>query len=80
MKVSQRVSELHTQTVGSTLGWSHFKKRHNSVKKLKMELWCLISEHRVMMPNICTKLQKISQRVSELLSGCNLYTEICKGA
>ena len=32
MKVSQRVSELQTQTVGSTLGWSQFKKRHNSVK------------------------------------------------
>ena len=32
MKVSQRVSELQTQTVGSTLGWRQFTKGHNSVK------------------------------------------------
>ena len=33
MKVSQRISELQTQTVGSTLGWSQFRKGHNSIKK-----------------------------------------------
>ena len=32
MKVSQRVSELQTQTVGSMLGWSQFIKGQNSVK------------------------------------------------
>ena len=32
MKISQRVSELQTQTVGLTLGWSKFTKGHNSVK------------------------------------------------
>ena len=32
VKVSQRVFELETQTVGSTLGWSQFTKGHNSVK------------------------------------------------
>ena len=32
MKVSQKVSELQTQTVGLTLGWSQFTKGHNSVK------------------------------------------------
>ena len=32
MKISQRVSELQTQTLGSTLGWSQFTKGHNSVK------------------------------------------------
>ena len=32
MKVSQRVSELQTQTVGSTLEWLQFTKGHNSVK------------------------------------------------
>ena len=31
MRVSQRVSELQTQTVGSTLGWSQFTKGHNSI-------------------------------------------------
>ena len=31
-KVSQRVSKLETQTVGSTLRWSQFTKGHNSVK------------------------------------------------
>ena len=32
MVISQRVSELWTQTVGSTIGWSQFIKGHNSVK------------------------------------------------
>ena len=32
MEVSERVSELQTQTVGSILGWSQFTKGHNSVK------------------------------------------------
>ena len=32
MKVSQRVSELHTQTVESTLVWSQFTERNNSLK------------------------------------------------
>ena len=27
----------------------------------------------------CTKFQEISQRVSELLSGCGLYTKFLKG-
>ena len=32
MQVSQRISEIQTQTVGSMLGWSQFTKGHNSVK------------------------------------------------
>ena len=32
MKLSQRVSELETQTVGSTLGGSQFTKGHNAIK------------------------------------------------
>ena len=32
MKVSQRVSELQSPTVGSTLAWSQFKKGHNSIE------------------------------------------------
>ena len=35
MKVSQRASELQTQTVGSTLGWSQFTKGRNSRKTVK---------------------------------------------
>ena len=35
MKVSQRVSELQTQTVGSTLGWLQFTKVCNSRKTVK---------------------------------------------
>ena len=34
MKVSQTVSELETQTVGSTLRWSQFAEGHNSVKRI----------------------------------------------
>ena len=32
MKLSQRVFEYKTQTVGSMLGWSQYTKGHNSVK------------------------------------------------
>ena len=42
--VSQRVSELQTQIVGSTLGWSQFTKGHNSVKTVT----------GVMVLNLCT--------------------------
>ena len=44
MKVSQRVSELETQTVGLTLGWLQFTKGHNSVKTV----------NGVMVLNLCT--------------------------
>ena len=44
MKVSQRVSELETRTVGLTLGWSQFTKGHNSVKTV----------NGVMVLNLCT--------------------------
>ena len=36
MKVSQRVSESETQTVGPTLGGSQFTKVHNSVKTINV--------------------------------------------
>ena len=32
MKLSERVSELQTQTVGLMLGWLKFTKGHNSIK------------------------------------------------
>ena len=44
MKVSQRVSVLHTPIIGSTLGWSEFTKGYNSVK----------SVDRVMVLNVST--------------------------
>ena len=44
MKLSQRVSESETQTVGLTLGWSQFTKDHNSVKTV----------NGVMVLNLCT--------------------------
>ena len=44
MKLSQRVSELETQTAGSTLGWSQFTKGHNSLKTVD----------GVMVLNLCT--------------------------
>ena len=44
MKVSQRVCELQTQTVGSTLGWPQFTKWHNSDKTV----------NGVMILNLCT--------------------------
>ena len=57
MKVSPRVSELQTQTVGWTLGWSQFTKGDNSVKTID-ELGYLISAHRLIMLYICTKFQE----------------------
>ena len=44
MKVSQRVSELQTQTIGLLLGWLQLTKEHNSVKSLD----------GVMVLNLCT--------------------------
>ena len=44
MKVSQRVSELQTQTVRSMLRLTQFSKGHNSVKKFD----------EVMVLNLCT--------------------------
>ena len=44
MKVSYRVSDLETQTVGFMLGWSQFTKMHHSVKTV----------HRVLSLNLCT--------------------------
>ena len=44
MKISQRVSELQTQTLGSTLGGSQFTKGHDSVNTID----------GVMILNLCT--------------------------
>ena len=46
MKVSQRVSELQAQKVGSTLGRTQFTKGHNSLKIVD----------GVMLLNFCTSL------------------------
>ena len=35
MKISQRVSQLQTQTVQSKLGWSKFSKGHKSAKTVE---------------------------------------------
>ena len=44
MKVSQKVSEFKTQTVGPTLWWSQFTKGHNSIKTVNV----------VTVLNLCT--------------------------
>ena len=59
MKVSQRVSESQTQTVGSTLRWSQFIKGHKSVKSVDgIMVSYLISAHLRMMLYICNKFQE----------------------
>ena len=79
MKVPQRVSESETQTVGSTQGWSQFTKGHNSVKTVNVvRVLNLCTSSDVFY--ICTKFQEVSLRLSELLRGWALYTEIFKGA
>ena len=57
MKVSQRVSELQTQTVGSMLGWLQFTKGHNSVRTVD-GVMVIISIYCLMMLNIWTKFQE----------------------
>ena len=43
-----------------------------------MRLWYIISVYCLMM--LVPSFKKISKKVSELLSGCDLYTKICIGA
>ena len=57
MKVSQKVSELQTQTEGSTFGWSLFTKGHYSVETVD-GVMILISIYSLMMRNICIKFQE----------------------
>ena len=77
MKVSQRISELQTQTVGFTLGWLQFTKAHNSVKTVDA-----VTVHNLYTLGCIFVLsfKKISQRIWKLLSRCNLHTEIYKAA
>ena len=57
MKVSQRVSEFETKTVGSTLRWSQFTKGHNSVKNVNVvTVLNLCTSSDVLF--ICTKFQE----------------------
>ena len=66
MKLSQRVSESETQTVGLTLGWSQFTKEHNSVK----------TENGVMVLNLCTSSDDalyLYQLSREYLKGFQSY-------
>ena len=51
MKVSQRISELQTKTVVSTLGWSQCIKGHDSSK---VQVQMFFSVHCLMMIYICT--------------------------
>ena len=57
MKMSQRVFELQTQTVGSTLGWSQFMKGHNSIKTVD-GVMVLNFIYCLLMLNICTKFHE----------------------
>ena len=75
----KRFFELRTQTVGSTVGWWQFTKGHNSKK----------SVNGVMVLNLCIssddglylyQVSRQSLKTFQLLSGKDLYTEICKGA
>ena len=75
MKIFESISEVQSQTVGATLGWPQFTERHYSHKNVD----------GIIVPNLCTssddalciKFRENNQRVSEFLSGCDLYTKIC---
>ena len=76
MKVSQRVPELQTQTVGLMLGWSQFTKGHNSVKTVN---GVMVSAHHLMTLYIRTKFQENISKVSELLTGCGCLLKFSNG-
>ena len=78
MKIFKSISEVQSQTVGGTLGWPQFTKRHYSHKNVDGVMVLIISAHCLMMFYIYTKFRENNQRVSEFLSGCDLYTKICK--
>ena len=61
VKVSQRVSELQTQTVGLTLGWSQFTKGHNSVKTVDGVMvlnFCILSNDAFYLYQVSRKYLK----------------------
>ena len=78
MKIFKSISEVQSQTEGETIGWPQFTKRHYSHKNVDGVMVLNISAHRLVKLYICTKFRENNQRVSEFLSGCDLYTEICK--
>ena len=58
MKISQRVSELQTQTVELTLGWSKFTKGHNCVKTVDgvmMFKLCILSDDDLYLHQVSRK-------------------------
>ena len=66
MKVSQRVSLLQTQTVGSMLGWWQFTKGHNSVKTVD-GVMVLNSAHRLIILYISSKFQENISKGSRVI-------------
>ena len=59
MKVSQKISESRTGTVGSTLRWSQFSMGHNYIKTVVvMVLFSSTLHYHLMMLNIFTKFQE----------------------
>ena len=79
MKVSHRVSQLQTPTVGSTLWWLQFTKGHNYVKSVHgvtVLVLCTLSDDVLYVYQVSKNISKISQLRSEH----NLHTEIYKEA
>ena len=62
--------------------WLQLTKTHNSIKTVDgvMILNLCTSSDNALYLYLFSSFKKISLRVSKLLSGCNLYIEICKGA
>ena len=61
MKVSQRVSELETQTVGLTLGWLSYTKGDNSVKTVNgvmILILCTSSDNALYLYQVSSKCLK----------------------
>ena len=61
MKLSQRVFEFETQTVGSTLGGSKFTKGHNSIKTVNEGMVlnrCILSDDALYLYQVSRKYLK----------------------
>ena len=70
LKVSQRVLELQTPTVGSTLGWSQFTNRHNSINAVD----------RVTILNLFTTSDDVLYLYQVFIELIRFASEIYKGA
>ena len=68
MKVSQRVSELQTQTVGLMLGWSQFTKGHKTVDRVIVLNFCISSDDALYLSKFQENISKSFRIIEQMPS------------